>query len=685
MPFVLQKIRSGAKVLKPWYGCVVGEGSTIADVFTDFSSGVFELAGSGNAIPDEYRTSCIEARAGKNKAAMIQVSPQCTVSDVVSTLGQYIEFTVAKPTESFPLESTIIIDDDSPSSGTKNAFVLLMASSRQTSSLPTKWEIRTPNKKLEMKNDVIDFLEKNKLGWDPSHVQSCGTTFINTLVDSLWYIDGNHQTLTDRGYAIPAMFEAFTGYNRPEARKKRKRSHTNLTASDLEAQSSSLYSLAGSSYMRHQNWRSVREAVLRLAESLRQYSNYLRKQREAVAGTEGSKRSCVRTDVDELTVLNATLVIKPTLAARYRSLHAQLLHSHDYEPVLLEDHSPADPRRKHDYKEGIVVPVKSVMYTYTGSRNHISFIWRIPASLTETELLQKNASIQQELKTKLPKYHSRAMRREFIHTFGTVTHAKPAFLTEAYRRLTGDASASDTTEQAEVDSRVAQLLETEDPDLVCDLRVLNEGRPETFTVLLDQQYVQSSVETAVDERRHDTVQGDGDVITHLARALSVRDLHEEVTKQCPPGTPIPSVQLLRYQFWPRKPTAATAKRYKGNLKITFMVQSRQFRHTHIDSHYASALFRYEREFAICYRQFSTFICQDDKHTIKVGEPGCPVAAVDRGKAVLVGLNEKLVVGDHDFTRFSITPSVNFEVNIPETIEETFYHGRVHVGLKDSTF
>ena len=257
----------------------------------------------------------------------------------------------------------------------------------------------------------------------------------------------------------------------------------------------------------------------------------------------------------------------------------------------------------------------------------------------------------------------------------------------AYRRLTGNASAPDSTEQAEVDSRVAQLLDTEDPDLVWDLRVLNEGRPEAFTVFLEhcQQYIQSSVETAVDERRHDTVQADGKVITDLAKALSVRDLHEEVTKKCLPGTPIPSVQWLRYQFWPQKPTASTAKKYTGKLKIQFMVQSRQFRHTHIDSHYASALFRYEREFAIRYCHFTTFICQDDKHTIKVGEPGCPVAAVDRGKAVLVGLNEALVVGDHDFTRFSITPSVNFEIDIPEKIEDTFYHGRVCVGLQDATF
>lgn len=116
-----------------------------------------------------------------------------------------------------------------------------------------------------------------------------------------------------------------------------------------------------------------------------------------------------------------------------------------------------------------------------------------------------------------------------------------------------------------------------------------------------------------------------------------------------------------------------------------MVQARQFRKTHVDCHYASALYRYEREFCVKFREYTTFVSQDDKHTIKVGEPEYPVAAVDRGKTVLVGLNEKMVVGDHDFTKFTLTPSVNFLIDIPETIEGSFYCGKVHVGLKDSTF
>ena len=77
------------------------------------------------------------------------------------------------------------------------------------------------------------------------------------------------------------------------------------------------------------------------------------------------------------------------------------------------------------------------------------------------------------------------MRREFIHSFGTVTHSNPAFLREAYRRLTGDSSASSNATETEVDARIAHLLDTEDPDLVWDLRVNNSGRPETYTTYLE--------------------------------------------------------------------------------------------------------------------------------------------------------------------------------------------------------
>ena len=60
-----------------------------------------------------------------------------------------------------------------------------------------------------------------------------------------------------------------------------------------------------------------------------------------------------------------------------------------------------------------------------------------------------------------------------------------------------------------------------------------------------------------------------------------------------------------------------------------------------------------------------------------------VAAAEHGRCVLVAQNETFEVGDHDFVKFSLISSVSFVINIPETIEASWYEGEVHVGHKDA--
>ena len=93
-------------------------------------------------------------------------------------------------------------------------------------------------------------------------------------------------------------------------------------------------------------------------------------------------------------------------------------------------------------------------------------------------------------------------------------------------------------------------------------------------------------------------------------------------------------------------------------------------------------FCYEKEVAIKFRKFTVFASLDDKHKVPVGDPGYPVASVDHGKKVLVSIK---MVGDHDFTRNSLTPSVALFIEIPESINGSFNHGQVCVGIKDSVF
>ena len=442
-----------------------------------------------------------------------------------------------------------------------------------------------------------------------------------------------------------------------------------------------LFNLNSSSYMKNQRWKAVQEAIYTLATNLQQYSVYLDSHREM--SKQNSSRMTVQTEVDEIAVIAHCESVTPI---RYDALYKAIENKAPFEPVFINEHALPDARRRYDYIKGLVVPFKCVKYTYTGSSNHLHFIWRIRPESTETETMNECLKVRDGLKKLFPVYHSRAMKHEFVHLFRKLTHCKSAFLREIYRRLTGDCSASSNVAEKEVDMRLNQLIEDEDPDLIWDLRLNNDGRPEMYSTFLDfcRKYIDSQVETAVDDRRHDAVV-ESDVVTHLATAMSVRDFHDQVIKMCPNGTPIPSIQWLCQQFWPRRLNCGFAKHQKGRLLIKFMVQARQFRKKHVDCHYASALYRYLREFTILYHDYSTLVSMDDKHVVKVGEPGYPVAGIERGKQVLVAPGKKFAVGDHDFTKFSMSPSVSFLIDIPENITDSFYSGRVFVGLKENAF
>jgi len=85
------------------------------------------------------------------------------------------------------------------------------------------------------------------------------------------------------------------------------------------------------------------------------------------------------------------------------------------------------------------------------------------------------------------------------------------------------------------------------------------------------------------------------------------------------------------------------------------------------------------------KRCATFLSLDDKHKVPVGDPGYPVASVEHVKKVLVSVNKPFMVGDHDFTCSTLTSSVALFIEIPESINGSFYHGQVCVRIKNSVF
>lgn len=307
----------------------------------------------------------------------------------------------------------------------------------------------------------------------------------------------------------------------------------------------------------------------------------------------------------------------------------------------------------------------------------MSIFWKVPALRDPDDMMTKAVQILKRVEPNLPVYHTRQMRRDFAKKVSIIDSTVPKHLIRSvYSELTSDASAD---QNPAIDERVRQAILGEDPDLVIDLRHLNKGRPQdTFAIFFEELDKEIEHITAADERRHG--------VAHLAEFISVRDLIEKVAKKCPPDTLIPSESTVLFAFVPKNSQTSVAKLYKSKVDLKFKVQSRQLRSSHPDDHYCAALFKYMRCFAVKYRHSTTFLCVDDKSKIDFGEPGLAMSSGVRGKKSLVPVSALLGALDHDQQqKGSLTPSVYLNVEIPETVEDTFYRGQVSVLLKDSVF
>ena len=612
----------------------------------------------------------VVAAIGPTKEAkrFTPVDPSTMVETVVRALGMFIDFNVN-------------FEDakESQLTQSKNAFEMLMKN-RRSICLPKK--SNEINAKVKLQNHIIDMLEQRNLGWSNDAVGTAGKLFISTLSNALWYIDGVHESLAERSAHVPQFFYEYQGYNCPEKSRKRKRDINSMKEAELKDIVSDLYTLLGSSYFKLPDWKQLFEYIVHLTQSLNKYCQYLSHQRESMKKIHS--RLQIHSDTEDWKVIEPNKEIAPAKSKRYELLIKAIEDASYEEAILLDNFCPSDRRRKFEFIEEIELPSLCIALKYTASSPHLHFLWKIRQVSNASELFKTKERLRETVKAQLPIYHSRAMKREFMFKFGTISKTSTALLRKMYKELTNDSSASANLSVQEIDDRVQQALEHEDAEITWDLRLSNKGRPEKYEAFLQLaiQYIENIVGTAVDERRHDTLH-EGNVITHMATALNARTLYDEICKICPPDTPVPSIQWLKLQFWPQ--TAAQTKTHTGKLGIKYMIQSRQIRMNHIDTHYASAVFKYHREMACKYREDAMYICADDKHSIKVGEPDHPVAAVERGKRVLCSVNQKFSVMDHDYTKFSFSPSVHMLVNIPNSSMESFYDGKVFVGLKENCF
>ena len=131
------------------------------------------------------------------------------ISFLVASFGKYVNFNVRKGSTQQPL-----------SLGQLNAFQAfkLMTSQAHLGTQTFPPSVAHPrNKKDELYNNIICFFWTENLLWTPSEVdRGVAANAVKTLTDALWYIDGQHEKLSERNCGVPMTFSQFTDYNKPE-------------------------------------------------------------------------------------------------------------------------------------------------------------------------------------------------------------------------------------------------------------------------------------------------------------------------------------------------------------------------------------------------------------------------------------------------------------------------------------
>ncbi len=121
-----------------------------------------------------------------------------------------------------------------------------------------------------------------------------------------------------------------------------------------------------------------------------------------------------------------------------------LVNKPSYVYVCLSEYIPNDSVKKHRFVnmlESSGLSVSCILLTYLPGSNigKMLFIWKVPGHEEFGEYLQQSQEVIEEIKKRLPVFHTRTMKATMFQKFGRITHGvKPAVLRHFYKELTGE-------------------------------------------------------------------------------------------------------------------------------------------------------------------------------------------------------------------------------------------------------
>lgn len=425
-------------------------------------------------------------------------------------------------------------------------------------------------------------------------------------------------------------------------------------------------------------WKTGAEEIKSLADCLEAYRKFLIQQNQTIKHNH-SLLHPVKTIAKDATLEHRKAT--PFLQDKYSLINASVKEAGEGKPVIFDEtihiSRPFESNlQRFRFIESLQlsVPIDIIRFSPGGSIISILCISQVPENRTEAHILVDGARLIQDIRPRLLEFHTRAQKQAFKEKLRNIVNLSGSVVEFIYKELALDASVA----AHPVTHERLRLISLGDTGFIADLRHLNPGRPSTkYDVFFEKLAGIIEERTASDDRRHGTA--------HLSEYLSLRDLIEKTTEQCPKDTPVPSKSLVRLQFTPRNPYSHAALNFTSRINVQFKIQRRQLRLSHEDIHFCNAQYKYLKERAVELKGSCLFLCSDDKAKVPFGDPGCAVSTGVRGKKSIVDVDTTLVAMDHDMSKGSLTPSVILSSEIPNTPDKSFVRGKVFTTINDSVF
>ena len=282
-----------------------------------------------------------------------------------------------------------------------------------------------------------------------------------------------------------------------------------------------------------------------------------------------------RSEVEVKTNVKIVNATRGTVNHALSDIDRELSRAEEFVPICVRKFLPTCNRRRVHYlleelcNNGLSRKCVHYVHHVGGNKLSLHFIWPV-GDQEEGEMINRCTQVIRKVESEAPVYERQITKKKFMQSFGFV--GESVALRSIFKELTGDKSAPNTLSEKEIDSRFAHAMLCEDAGIVVDLRHLFPTTKDSCREFFaeTERYLSEDVGVTCHERRHSQQ-------LYLAKAVSLKDLHQCVKERVPEGTNIPSVKWLRYQLQPLNPQANTAKYYKGQMNIKMMVQKRQVR------------------------------------------------------------------------------------------------------------